>query len=39
MLGHADVGVKLKIYNYVNARTISEMHGEFSPLLKMTHER
>jgi site-specific recombinase XerD len=35
MLGHADVGITLKIYHHVNARAIREMHSEFSPLLKL----
>jgi len=33
MLGHADVGITLKIYHHVNARSIKQMHREFSPLL------
>ena len=32
MLGHADVGITLKIYHHVNAKAIREMHREFSPL-------
>ena len=32
LLEHADAGIKLKIYNHVNARVIREMHREFSPL-------
>ena len=32
MLGHADVGITLKIYHHVNARAIREMHHEHNPL-------
>ena len=32
MLGHADVGITLKIYHHVNAKAIREMHNEYSPL-------
>ena len=35
MLGHADVGITLKIYHHVNARAIREMHVEHSPLRKL----
>ena len=35
MLGHADVGITLKIYHHVNAKAIREMHREFSPLDNM----
>jgi len=35
MLGHADVGITLKIYHHVNARAIREMHREYSPLRKL----
>jgi len=35
MLGHADVGITLKIYHHVNARAIRQMHNEFSPLINM----
>jgi site-specific recombinase XerD len=35
MLGHADVGVTLKIYHNVNAKSIQEMHVEHSPLRKL----
>ena len=31
MLGHADVGITLKIYHHVNARAIREMHNKYSP--------
>ena len=31
-LGHADVGITLKIYHHVNARAIKERHREFSPV-------
>ena len=32
MLGHADVGITLKIYHHVNAKSIRQMHKEYSPL-------
>jgi len=32
MLGHADVGITLKIYHHVNARAMRETHRECSPL-------
>ena len=32
MLGHADVGITLKIYHHVNAKSIRQMHREYSPL-------
>jgi len=32
MLGHADVGITLKIYHHTNARAIKDMHQECSPL-------
>ena len=35
MLGHADVGITLKIYHHVNARAIRDMHREFSPLVNI----
>jgi len=35
MLGHADVGITLKIYHHVNARAIREMHSEFSPIVEL----
>ena len=35
MLGHADVGITLKIYHHVNARAIRKMHRECSPLVKV----
>jgi site-specific recombinase XerD len=35
MLGHADVGITLKIYHHVNAKSIRQMHREFSPLVNM----
>ncbi len=31
ILGHADVGITLKIYHHVNARAIREVHREYSP--------
>ena len=35
LLGHADVGITLKIYHHVNAKAIKDMHVEYSPLLKL----
>jgi integrase len=35
ILGHADVGITLKIYHRVSAKAIREMHVEYSPLLKL----
>ena len=35
MLGHADVGITLKIYHHVDAKSIKEMHREHSPMLGM----
>lgn len=35
MLGHADVGITLKIYHHVNAIKIREMHREFSLLVNI----
>jgi integrase/recombinase XerD len=32
MLGHADVGITLKIYHHVNAASIKRMHAKCSPL-------
>jgi site-specific recombinase XerD len=32
MLGHADVGITLKIYHHVNAKAIRDMHREYSPV-------
>jgi integrase/recombinase XerC len=32
ILGHADVGITLKIYHHVNAKAIKEMHSDYSPL-------
>ena len=32
MLGHADVGVTLKIYHHVSAMAIKDMHCRYSPL-------
>ena len=33
MLGHADVGITLRIYHHVNAKAIRQMHREYSPLV------
>ena len=35
MLGHADVGITLKIYHHVNAKVIREMHQEYSPVSEL----
>ena len=35
MLGHADVGITLKIYHHVNAKSIRQMHKEFSPVAEL----
>jgi len=35
MLGHADVGITLRIYHHVNAKVIREMHLEYSPLKEL----
>ena len=35
MLGHADVGITLKIYHHVNSRAIREMHSEYSPVIEL----
>jgi integrase/recombinase XerD len=35
MLGHADVGITLKIYHHVNARAIREMHRDYSPVIEL----
>jgi site-specific recombinase XerD len=32
MLGHADVGITLKIYHHVNIKAIREMHREYNPI-------
>jgi len=32
MLGHADVGITLRVYHHVSAKMIREMHREYSPL-------
>jgi site-specific recombinase XerD len=32
MLGYADVDITLKIYHHVNAKSIMQMHREYSPL-------
>jgi site-specific recombinase XerD len=32
MLGQADVGITLKIYHHVNAKSIMQMHRMYSPL-------
>ena len=36
MLGHADVGITLRIYHHVNAKVIREMHLEYSPLRELS---
>jgi integrase len=35
ILGHADVGITLKIYHHVNAKSIRNMHWEFSPVVEL----
>ena len=35
MLGHADVGITLKIYHHVDAKLIQQMHRGYSPLRKL----
>jgi integrase/recombinase XerD len=35
MLGHADVGITLKIYHHVNANSIRQMHQEHSPVTEL----
>ena len=35
LLGHADVGITLKIYHHVSSKAIREMHVEHSPLRKL----
>jgi len=35
MLGHPDVGITLKIYHHVNAKSIRNMHREFSPVAEL----
>ena len=36
MLGHADVGITLKIYHHVNAKSIKNMHRKYSPLRELS---
>jgi len=36
MLGHAGVGITLKIYRHVNAKTTRQIHREYSPLKELT---
>ena len=35
MLGYSDVGITLKVYHNVDAKSIREMHVENSPLRKL----
>jgi len=35
ILGHADVGITLKIYHHVNAEVIRQVHQEYSPLTEL----
>jgi integrase len=35
ILGHADVGITLRIYHHVNTRSAMRMHREFSPLREL----
>jgi len=32
MLEHSDVGITIKIYHHVNAKSIREMHAEYTPM-------
>jgi len=32
MLGHTDVGITLKIYHHVDAKSIQQMHRVYSPI-------
>jgi len=32
ILGHADVGIKLKIYHHIDAKSIQQMHHGCSPI-------
>lgn len=36
MLGHADVGITLKIYHHVGEKAIRQMHREYSPLRELS---
>ena len=36
MLGHADVGITLKIYHHVNAKAIRQVHQEYNPLKQLS---
>jgi integrase len=35
MLGHADVGITLRIYHHADAKSIQQMHRGYSPLPKL----
>ena len=35
LLGHADVGITLKIYHHLSAEAIQDMHHRYSPLKQM----
>jgi len=35
LLGHANIGITLKIYHHVNAKSIRKMHKEYSPLKEL----
>jgi len=32
ILGHADVGITLKIYHHVNVKSIQKLHRAYSPI-------
>jgi len=36
MLGHADVGITLKIYHHVDAKSIRQTHQEYNPLKQLS---
>jgi len=36
ILGHADLGITLKIYHHVDAELIQQMHREYGPLTSLT---
>jgi site-specific recombinase XerD len=35
MLGHADVGITLKIYHHISDKVIRHVHQEYSPSREM----
>ena len=36
MLGHADVGITLKIYHHVNAEAVKQVHQKYGPLRELS---